>query len=85
MSSEFVAQSHTRSDTSSTFRFVWSQIRRYPLVIGGLIFGAFSNAALASLMPYLIGEAFNAVNQPTPVRRSTPSTSPRRTWPACSG
>ncbi len=66
MSSEFVAQSHTRSDTSSTFRFVWSQIRRYPLVIGGLIFGAFSNAALASLMPYLIGEAFNAVNQPTP-------------------
>lgn len=66
MSSEFVARSSVTSNTSSTFRFVWSQIWRYPWVVIGLIFGAFSNAALASLLPYLIGVAFNAVNQATP-------------------
>lgn len=61
MSSEFVARTFENSDYSSTPRFIWSQIRRHPWVVFGLVFGAFSNAAGASLVPYLIGEAYNAV------------------------
>ncbi|MBC7871016.1 MAG: ABC transporter ATP-binding protein [Chitinophagaceae bacterium] len=34
-------------------------MRRHPLVFFGLMFGAFTNAALAAVVPYFIGLAFN--------------------------
>jgi ATP-binding cassette subfamily B protein len=58
---EFVANSSLHTDHSSPGRFIWSHIRRHPWVGTGMILGAFSNAALASVLPYLIGEAFNAI------------------------
>jgi ATP-binding cassette subfamily B protein len=61
MSAEFVARTFEDSDTRSPPRFVWSQIRRHPWVVAGLTFGAFSNAALASVLPYLIGQAYSAI------------------------
>jgi ATP-binding cassette subfamily B protein len=61
MSSEFVARPSFHTDFSSPLRFVWSHIRRHPWVALGMIIGAFSNAALASAVPYLIGAAVNAI------------------------
>jgi ATP-binding cassette subfamily B protein len=61
MSSEFIAHAAHKSDHSSTFRFIWSHIRRHPLTAVTLIIGAFSNAALAAAIPYFIGVAFNGI------------------------
>ncbi len=60
MASEFIARTY-KTDHSSPLRFIWSHIARHPLVAFLMIFGAFSNAALASTVPYFIGQAFNAV------------------------
>jgi len=60
MSSEFTA--HTlRADLRSPARFVWSHVRRHPVYALTMVFGAFSNAALAAVVPLLIGRAVNAV------------------------
>jgi ATP-binding cassette subfamily B protein len=69
MSVEFVARTFEDSDTRSAPRFIWSQIRRHPVVVAGLTFGAFSNAALASLLPYLIGQAYNAITNNQDMKR----------------
>ena len=61
MSSEFVARITFKSNHSSPFRFIISHIFRHPLVGILMIIGAFSNAALASAVPYFIGQAFNLV------------------------
>lgn len=61
MSSEFIARAFDKSDHSSPARFIWSHIRRHPVVGLLMVFGAFSNAALASVVPYLIGQAFNVI------------------------
>lgn len=61
MSSEFVAHTAYKSDHSSTFRFIWSHIRRHPLTAITLIIGALSNAVLAAAVPYYIGTAVNAI------------------------
>jgi ATP-binding cassette, subfamily B, bacterial len=61
MSSEFIARASYNTDRSSAFRFVWSHIRRHHLALLGIIFGAFSNAALASAVPVFIGRAFDAM------------------------
>lgn len=61
MASEFVARSASRSNRSSPLRFILSHIYRHPLVAVLMVFGAFSNAALAAVVPYFIGQAFNAV------------------------
>src|SRR5687768_1758461 len=61
MSSEFIARATYNTDHSSVFRFVWSHIRRHRLALLGIIFGAFSNAALASAVPLFIGRAFDAM------------------------
>ena len=61
MSSEFVARRTYRSDHTGPARFVWSHIRRHPVVGIGMIVGAFSNAALASAVPYFSGRAVEGV------------------------
>jgi ATP-binding cassette subfamily B protein len=58
---EFVARTFENTDHSGAWRFVWSHIRRHPWVAIGMIVGAFSNAALMSAQPALIGEAFNVI------------------------
>jgi ATP-binding cassette subfamily B protein len=61
MSSEFVARQTYRSDHTGPARFVWSHVRRHPVVGLGMILGAFSNAALASAVPYFAGRAVEGV------------------------
>ncbi len=69
MSVEFTARLFERTDRRSAMRFIWSHVRRHPLVGAGIIFGAFSNAALASAIPYFTGEAFNAIIHGPDLRR----------------
>jgi ATP-binding cassette subfamily B protein len=61
MSSEFTARTFEKSDYSSPIRFIWSHIRRHPWVALRMIIGAFSNAALASVVPFLTGAAVNII------------------------
>ncbi len=61
MSSEFIARSSYRTNHSSALRFILSHIRRHPVFGLMMVFGAFSNAALAAAIPYFIGIAFNAI------------------------
>ena len=53
MSSEFTARTFEKSDYRSPIRFIWSHISRHPWVALRMVVGAFSNAALASLLPLL--------------------------------
>ncbi len=62
MSSEFTAHSSYKTDRSSALRFILSHIRRHPVFGLSMVFGAFSNAALAAAVPYFIGLAFDAIN-----------------------
>ncbi len=61
MAAEFVARKSYGTSHASPLRFILSHIVRHPLVIIALLIGAFSNAALAAVVPYYTGEAFNAV------------------------
>jgi len=65
MSSEFVVENNYNSDYRSPLRFIWSHARRHKLPAIGLVVGAFSNAALAAAVPYLIGLAFTRLDQGT--------------------
>jgi ATP-binding cassette subfamily B protein len=61
MSSEFIAHASYKTNHSSALRFILSHIRRHPIFGLLMVFGAFSNAALAAAIPYFIGIAFNAI------------------------
>ncbi|MEJ2149477.1 MAG: ABC transporter ATP-binding protein [Chloroflexota bacterium] len=61
MSSEFTARTFEKSDYTSPIRFIWSHIRRHPWVALRMVVGAFSNAALASAVPFLTGAAVNII------------------------
>ena len=61
MASEFIARRSFHSDYSSAARFVSSHIRRHWFFGITMIIGAFSNAALATAVPYYIGLGFNAI------------------------
>ncbi|MCK6579111.1 MAG: ABC transporter ATP-binding protein/permease [Anaerolineae bacterium] len=63
MSAEFIARESFRSDRRSPLRFILSHILRQPVYAITMIIGAFANAALASVVPYYIGQAFTAVTQ----------------------
>ncbi len=63
MTAEFTARRHYDSDRSSPARFIWSHVRRHPWVLLGMLIGAFSNAALASAIPYYIGVAVDGMIQ----------------------
>ena len=64
MSSEFVVSTTYNTDRRTPLRFVLSHIRRNKLMAFLLVFGAFSNAALAAAVPYYIGLAFDEIVNP---------------------
>jgi ATP-binding cassette subfamily B protein len=66
MNSEFIARVPFKTDHRSPLRFILSHIARHPLFGLMMIFGAFTNAALAAAVPYFVGVAFNAVTNGEP-------------------
>ncbi len=58
--SEFVVNTLDKTDKSSTNRWVLSHLSRHKLLILVIFIGAFGNAALAAVIPVLLGIAFNA-------------------------
>lgn len=58
--SEFVVNTLGKTDKSSTNRWVLSHLSRHKLLILLLFIGAFGNAALAAVIPILLGVSFNA-------------------------
>lgn len=59
MSSEFITQSNYNSDLRGPGLYIWSHVRRHWIFIITLVIGAFSNAALASVVPIFIGNTFD--------------------------
>lgn len=66
---EFTIQRPNYSHTSA-IRWVFSHVIRHNWVIVMVFLGAFGNAALAALVPVLVGDAFNAMLQPMPDTRA---------------
>ncbi|HAE60112.1 MAG TPA: ABC transporter ATP-binding protein, partial [Anaerolineae bacterium] len=66
---EFTIQRPNYSHTSA-IRWVFSHVIRHNWVIVMVFLGAFGNAALAALVPVLVGDAFNAMLQPIPDTRA---------------
>jgi ATP-binding cassette, subfamily B, bacterial len=54
------------SDRTNPVRWIWSHVRQHGWIIVMLILGAIGNAALAAVVPVLIGNAFNDMLQPKP-------------------
>jgi ATP-binding cassette subfamily B protein len=63
---EFSLPGEQHIDRSSPFRWILTHSIRYWYLIISMVIGAFGNAALAAIVPILIGQAFNAINQPAP-------------------
>jgi ATP-binding cassette, subfamily B, bacterial len=59
MSSEFIATTRYQSDMRGPGWYVWSHVRRHWVYTVSLLIGAFSNAALASIVFIFIGDAFS--------------------------
>jgi ATP-binding cassette subfamily B protein len=59
--SEFDVRTTYTSDQSSTYRWIISHLARHKLLILIMFIGAFGNAALAAVVPILIGVAFDGV------------------------
>ncbi|NDJ36687.1 MAG: ABC transporter ATP-binding protein [Chloroflexi bacterium] len=68
MASEFEARTYN-TDRSSTLQFIVSHVKRHPAVGIAMIIGATSNAALASAVPFFIGEAYNAIRDNQDLQR----------------
>jgi ATP-binding cassette subfamily B protein len=64
--SEFVVADDYAYDQTSPFRWILSHALRYYPYIGSFALGAFCNALGASLIPLLIGIAFNTILSPHP-------------------
>lgn len=64
MSSEFVVPSKFKSDYRNPARYIWSHVRRQKFVLFVQVLGAFSNAALASVLPYLTGLIYDRLTNP---------------------
>ena len=58
--SEFDVNRSQQTDKSTTGRWVLSHLSHHKLLIIGMFVGAFGNAALAAVVPVLIGRAFDA-------------------------
>jgi ATP-binding cassette, subfamily B, bacterial len=66
LSSEFTLPDRFHSNHRSPLRWLFSHTRRYWIFFVTMVIGAVGNATLAAVVPVLIGQAFNAMNQPTP-------------------
>ncbi len=66
MSSEFVVTKSYQSDYRSPARYIWSHVWRQKLVLFVQLLGAFSNAALASAVPYFTGLVYDRLVNPDP-------------------
>jgi len=82
MSAEFVIKSRYKSNFSNPARYILSHVVRHPIIIITLLIGAFSNAALAAVIPYYTGISFNAFTAQMPlldtVSMQFPSVAPTR-------
>src|SRR4030066_734699 len=58
---EFSIINHWRSDRRGPVRLILSHTRRHLFQFAVMVIGAFGNAALAALVPVLIGKAFNNI------------------------
>ncbi len=58
---EFAIEQSWQPDHRSAARWVFSHALRYKLIILGVFVGALGNAALASVAPMLVGQAFTAM------------------------
>jgi ATP-binding cassette subfamily B protein len=59
--SEFAITQTWQADRRGPVRWIWSHVLRNKLAILGVFVGAFSNAALAAVVPLLVGQAFDSV------------------------
>jgi ATP-binding cassette, subfamily B, bacterial len=59
--SEFNVKTNLASDQSTTFRWIFSHLKRHKLLLLVMFLGALGNAALAAFVPVLIGLAFDAI------------------------
>ncbi|MEA3397199.1 MAG: ABC transporter ATP-binding protein, partial [Chloroflexota bacterium] len=64
--SEFAIQRSWQADRRGPARWVFSHILRYKLMILGVFGGALGNALMASVVPMLTGQAFDALAAPSP-------------------
>ncbi|MCB9436453.1 MAG: ABC transporter ATP-binding protein [Anaerolineales bacterium] len=67
MPAEFIARTFENSDYRSPSRFIWSHVRRHRLMGLLMILGAFSNAALAAILPVFAGIAVDVVIEDRPM------------------
>jgi len=63
---EFTLQRNARYTHSAPIAWIISHALKYWQIIGLIIIGAFGNAALAAVMPVMIGDAFNKMLLPNP-------------------
>jgi ATP-binding cassette subfamily B protein len=63
MTVEFEAKRAFTSDHSSPLRFILSHVRRHWWVGVLMVLGAFGNAAGAAIIPYNIGQSFDAIRE----------------------
>ncbi len=64
--SEFAIRRSWQADRRSPARWVFSHILRYKLMVLGVFGGALGNALMASVVPMLTGQAFDALAAPSP-------------------
>lgn len=65
-SSEFRVEAAHDYDTSSPFRWIVSHVARYPLLLVGFVVSTVAFSVCSSLIPRVIGMAFDSVGQPDP-------------------
>jgi ATP-binding cassette, subfamily B, bacterial len=65
-SAEFTLPRRTYERTKGPARWIWSHAIRYWLILVMLVVGAIGNAALAAVVPVLVGNAFNDMLKANP-------------------
>jgi ATP-binding cassette subfamily B protein len=63
---EFTLQREHTADRSNAAKWIVSHATRYWPILVMIFFGALGNAALAAVVPVLVGDAFNQMLQPNP-------------------
>jgi ATP-binding cassette subfamily B protein len=69
-SAEFTLPQRYRSDRRSPVRWIGRHVARYWYLVLLVLVGAFGNAALAAVVPVLVGQAFDVILAPSPVLTS---------------